>query len=82
MRVLRRSLILILVVAGTALAGCGSSSHLGPSHVRSGHHISVIHSAICGYTAYRTVHDLRNGHHFAGAFNAYLAIHHCRRVRR
>lgn len=79
MRVLRRSLVLILIVASTALAGCGSSSHARAS---GGHHISILHSAICGYAAYRTVHDLRNHHHFAGAFNAYLAVHNCRRIRR
>ena len=39
-----------------------------------------LQAAICGYTAYRAVHDLRNGHKFAGAFNAYLAAHHCPRV--
>lgn len=52
---------------GTAsLAGCGT--------------VHPFQAAICGYTAYRAVHDLRNGHKFAGAFNAYLAAHHCPRV--
>ncbi len=78
--VIRTALLVILVVASTALAGCGGSR--GYSHGPRHSHFSIVHTAVCGYTAYRTVHDLRNGHHFAGAFNAYLAVHHCRRIRR
>ncbi|MGI8411377.1 MAG: hypothetical protein ACR2QA_02570 [Solirubrobacteraceae bacterium] len=73
---------MLLIVASTALAGCGSSSSgVGGSRLPTGHHVSVIRAAICGYTAYRAVHDLRNHHRFAAAFNAYLAVHNCRRIR-
>jgi hypothetical protein len=71
MRLRPLALVLLAVVA---VAGCGSSKATG------NHHFSILQAAICGYTAYRAVHDLRNGHKFAGAFNAYLAAHHCPRV--
>jgi uncharacterized membrane protein YfcA len=69
---------LALLLAGIllvgSLAGCGTSKSTGT------HHFSILQAAICGYTAYRAVHDLRNGHKFFGAFNAYEALHHCPRV--
>jgi hypothetical protein len=67
------ALVIAVVLLAGSLAGCGSSKS-------SGHHVSLLQAAICGYTAYRAVHDLRTGHKFAGAFNAYLAVHHCPRV--
>jgi hypothetical protein len=68
----RRSLAATVAasLAAASLAGCGTAKH--PFH--------PLQAAICGYTAYRAVHDLRNGHRFAGAFNAYLAAHHCPKV--
>jgi hypothetical protein len=68
------ALLVAAVLVPGSLAGCGSSTKAGS------HHFSLLQAAICGYTAYRAVHDLRNGHKFAGAFNAYLAAHHCPRV--
>ncbi len=70
------SSVVVLLVAASLLTGCGR----GAGTAVGQRHFSLFQAAICGYTAYRTVHDLRTGHRFAGAFNAYLALHHCPRV--
>lgn len=64
------ALTVAALLGAGSLAGCGTAKH--PFH--------PLQAAICGYTAYRAVHDLRNGHKFFGAFNAYEALHHCPKV--
>jgi hypothetical protein len=76
---MRRGLSLVTVLAvlgplGTLLGGCGTTVTV------AGHNVNLFRASLCAYSVYRAHHDIKNSHKFAAAFQAYLALHNCRRV--
>ncbi len=76
---MRKALTLVTVLAalgplGAVLGGCGSTVTV------AGHQVNLFRASLCAYSVYRAHHDIRNSHKVAAAFQAYLALHNCRRA--
>jgi hypothetical protein len=67
------AVLLALSPLGGLLGGCGSVTI-------AGHHVNLFRASLCAYSGFRAHHDLKSGHKLAAAFQAYLALHNCRRV--
>jgi len=73
----RLSLLAVLVVIGplgALLGGCGTTVKI------AGHNVNLLRASLCAYSVFRAHHDIKNNHKVAAAFQAYLALHNCRRV--
>lgn len=78
----RLLVVLALVTAPVAVAGCGNSgiggviAHHVLNHVFPGHR-RLISKAFCIYHVDKAFHDFTHHHAIYGAFNVYEAIRNC-----